>query len=134
MSEKHSFAKNGVRAEREPTEEPNNIEISSGHPGKFDYLPGSAKDSFTNAINVKDPIVLTIVILFVVLCVLLGVCAFAGYWCDVDQPKALNYSSRFPTYNSKKVLNANVTPVTTSTTSTTVRGLGEPSYASELSF
>ena len=41
--------------------------------------------SVCNQLKKEDPVVITLIVLFVVICVLLGICTFAGWYCKIHK-------------------------------------------------
>ncbi len=127
------FGTKRVLADREPSSEPNNIQVDPNLPGRFDHMPGQ-KDTFVDmGDDGRDPVVLIIMILFVILFVLLGLCAFAGWWCNVDRPKHYNIADMFPRMNKRQPSVTMPIAEPPRVATPVVTGKGD-SYSSELSF
>jgi hypothetical protein len=128
------YAPGGILAERDDNDSaPNNIEVNPNRLGKRDGFLG-------DLVKEKDPVVITIIVLFVIICVLLGLCMVAGWWCNVDKPKHFNFTDAFKSKFSRSALSTPIKPVTASVPSAPapapsapVTGRGED-YTSELSF
>ncbi len=106
--------------------------------GKHDTIPKQkSKDTFKNVMTGHDPVANTIIIMFIIICVLLSLCMVAGRVChnkeQVQQQQTNNVLNTFKRQqNMKKIINNVETAAIQPTQQTNVGGLGE--YSSDLSF
>ena len=95
-----------------------------------------SKDTFVNVLTGDDVVANTIIIMFIVICVLLSLCMVAGWVCKhKEQSQSLQTSNMFNRFQRQQRMQNLVSTVESETTQPPMpQSVGSGEYSSDLSF